>query len=78
VPHFTIRPLAWREINKQLDYLEEKAGLETAERFLEQLISSLDTLTRIAKNGRSLRFPKADTATPPPLAGERLRELEEV
>jgi hypothetical protein len=31
VPHFTIRPLAWREINKQLDYLEEQAGLETAE-----------------------------------------------
>ena len=31
---FTVRPLAWREINAQLDYFEEQAGLETAERFL--------------------------------------------
>jgi len=30
---FNVRPLAWREINAQLDYLEEQAGLETAERF---------------------------------------------
>jgi hypothetical protein len=53
VPHFTIRPLAWREINKQLDYLEEQAGLETAERFLNQLIRSFDSLTRMLKRAIS-------------------------
>ena len=51
MPHFTIRPLAWREINKQLDYLEEQAGLETAERFLDQLIRSFDTLAQMPKMG---------------------------
>jgi hypothetical protein len=44
VPYFTVRPLAWREISAQLDYLEEEAGLETAERFLDQLIASFEAL----------------------------------
>jgi DNA polymerase III delta prime subunit len=34
---FRVRPLTWREINSHLDYLEEEAGLETAERFLDQI-----------------------------------------
>ena len=37
---FWVRPLAWREINTHLDYLEEEGGLETAERVLDQLMSS--------------------------------------
>ncbi len=31
MPKFTVRPLAWREINADLEYLEEHAGLEVAE-----------------------------------------------
>ena len=58
MPHSTIRPLAWREINKQLDYLEEQAGLETAERFLDQLIRSFDSLTRMPKMGNLCGFRK--------------------
>ena len=58
MPHFTIRPLAWREINNQLDYLEEEAGLETAERFLDQLISSFNTLTHMPRMGLLCGFRK--------------------
>ena len=61
MPHFTIRPLAWREINKQLDYLEEQAGRETAERFLERLISSFDTLTHMPKMGPLCGFHEPAT-----------------
>jgi len=61
VPHFTIRPLAWREINKHLDYLEEQAGLEIAERFLDQLIRSFDTLTRMPRIGTLCGFRKPST-----------------
>jgi hypothetical protein len=41
VPQFTVRPLASCEINAQLNYFEEQAGLETAERFLEHLDKQL-------------------------------------
>ena len=58
MPHFTIRPLAWREINKLLDYLEEQAGLETAARFLDQLISSFNNLTHMPKMGVLCGFRK--------------------
>jgi len=61
VPHFTIRPLAWHEINKQLDYLEEQAGREAAERFLDQLIRSFDTLTHMPKMGPLCGFHKPAT-----------------
>jgi toxin ParE1/3/4 len=47
MPLYTVRPLAWREINAQLDHLEEQAGLETAERFLDQLISSFARMPRM-------------------------------
>jgi plasmid stabilization system protein ParE len=53
MPRFTVRPLAWREINTQLDYLEEQAGLETAERFLDQLMSSFEDLARMPKMGQT-------------------------
>ena len=56
MPRFTIRPDAWREINAQLDYLEEQAGLETAERFLDQIMSRFEALSHMPKIG-ALRFP---------------------
>ena len=56
MPRFTIRPGAWREINDQLDYLEEQAGLETAERFLDQIMSRFEALSHMPKMG-ALRFP---------------------
>ena len=60
-PRFTVRPLAWREINAQLDYLEKHAGLETAERFLDQLISSFEDLSRMPKVGMLCGFSKPAT-----------------
>ena len=60
-PRFTVRPLAWREINAQLDYLEEQAGLETAERFLDQLISSFEDLSRMPRMGVLCGFRKPAT-----------------
>jgi toxin ParE1/3/4 len=59
--YFNVRPLAWREINAQLDYLEEKAGLETAERFLDQLISSFEILSHMPRMGALCGFRKPMT-----------------
>ncbi len=56
MPRFTVRPLAWREINVHLEYLEEQAGLETAERFLDQLISSFEVLAHMPKIGVQCGF----------------------
>jgi len=61
MPRFTVRPLAWREINTQLDYLEEQAGLETAERFLDQLISSFEALADMPRIGVLCGFHKLAT-----------------
>jgi|SRR5271163_1078392 toxin ParE1/3/4 len=47
----TVRPLAWREINAHLDYLEEKAGIETAERFFDLLINSFQALADSPRMG---------------------------
>ena len=58
---FRVRPLAWREINAQLDYLEEEAGLETAERFLDQLMSSFQALADMPKMGIFCGFRKPST-----------------
>ena len=61
MPYFTVRPLAWREINKELDYLEEQAGLDTAERFLDQLTQSFGTLAHMPKMGVLCGFRKPAT-----------------
>ncbi|MGC2661431.1 MAG: type II toxin-antitoxin system RelE/ParE family toxin [Bryobacteraceae bacterium] len=58
---FTVRPLAWREINAQLDYLEQQAGLETAERFLDQLMTSFQALADMPKMGSLCGFRKPST-----------------
>ncbi|MEG9438733.1 type II toxin-antitoxin system RelE/ParE family toxin [Edaphobacter sp. HDX4] len=58
---FTVRPYAWREINKQLDYLEEQAGLETAERFLDSLISSFKLLAQTSQMGVRCGFARPAT-----------------
>jgi hypothetical protein len=72
---FTVRPLAWREINSHLDYLEEQAGLETAERFLDQLMSSFQTLADMPKMALSLWFSQTLHASYSPIACEGFREL---
>jgi toxin ParE1/3/4 len=54
----TVRPLAWREINAQLDYLEAEAGLETAERFLDQLLVSFTMLAAMPQIGTLCGFTK--------------------
>ena len=56
VPNFTVRPYAWREISAQLDYLEEEAGLATAERFLDQLIATFEALSLQPKMGARCGF----------------------
>jgi toxin ParE1/3/4 len=51
MPHFKVKPLAWREINAQVDYLEEHAGLEIAERFLGQPMFSFKALSEMPRMG---------------------------
>jgi toxin ParE1/3/4 len=61
VAYFTVRPLAWLEISAQLQYLEEEAGLETAERFLDSLISTFEMLGHMPKMGALCGFRKPTT-----------------
>jgi toxin ParE1/3/4 len=61
MPRFAVRPLAWREINAELDYLEEEAGLETAERFLDHLISSFELLALTPRMGVRCGFTRPAT-----------------
>ena len=61
MPHFRVLPLAWSEINKQVDYLEERAGLEVAERFLDRLMSSFEVLGRTPNMGVSCGFRRPAT-----------------
>ncbi len=56
-----MRPLAWREINAQLDYLEEQSGVEVAERFLNQLLSTFTTLANMPRIGVLSGFRKPAT-----------------
>jgi toxin ParE1/3/4 len=58
---FTVRPLAWREINRHLDYFEEQAGLKTAERFLDRLMGSFRALADTPKMGFLCGFRKPST-----------------
>ena len=58
---FTVRPLAWREINAQLDYFEEQNGLETAERFFDHLINSFEDLSQMPRVGVLCGFRKPAT-----------------
>jgi toxin ParE1/3/4 len=58
MPNFTVRPLAWSEVNAHVDYLEEHAGLLVAERFFEQLILSFKTLSEMPRMGVPCGFRK--------------------
>jgi toxin ParE1/3/4 len=58
---YTIRPLAWREIDQHLDYLEGEAGLATAERFFSQLLGSFEALAGMPKMGAPCGFRKPAT-----------------
>ncbi|MGA3093032.1 MAG: type II toxin-antitoxin system RelE/ParE family toxin [Terriglobales bacterium] len=61
MPSVTVRPLAWREINKHLDYLEKQAGLQTAERFLDRLIDSFEAPAHMPRMGVVCGFRKPAT-----------------
>jgi toxin ParE1/3/4 len=61
MPRFSVRPLAWKEINVELDYLEEQAGFEIAERFLDHLINSFETLAQTPRMGILCGFRKPAT-----------------
>jgi plasmid stabilization system protein ParE len=58
---FRVRPLAWREIKTHLDYLENEAGLDIAERFLDQLMSSFQALADMPRMGVLCGFRKPST-----------------
>lgn len=58
---YAIRPLAWREIDQHLDYLEAAAGLETAERFFTQLLATCDALAEMPRMGVLCGFHKRST-----------------
>jgi toxin ParE1/3/4 len=60
MPHFTVRPIAWREINAALEYLEEEAGLETSERLLDQLINTFEFLASTPRAGAQCGFRLAE------------------
>jgi plasmid stabilization system protein ParE len=54
MPRLTVRPSAWLEINHQLEYLEQHAGLDVAERFLAGLMQSGELLARVPQMGAPL------------------------
>ncbi len=58
---YTIRPLAWREIDQHLDYLEAETGLDTAERFLSELLTSFEALAAMPRMGVLCGFRKPST-----------------
>jgi toxin ParE1/3/4 len=62
MPYFTVRPLAWSEINRQIDYFAERAGTDTAERFLDRLIDSFAALSRTPKMGVVCGFSRPTTS----------------
>jgi antitoxin ParD1/3/4 len=65
---YTLRPRAWREINAHLEYLEEQADLETAERFLENLTRTFEGLARMPR--QELRVSFANRRRGASVAGE--------
>jgi toxin ParE1/3/4 len=55
---YTIRPRTWREIKAHVEYLEDHAGVETAERFIDCLISTFENLARMPRQGVRCSFSK--------------------
>lgn len=53
---YTIRPLAWREIEEHLQYLENEAGIDIAEQFLTALITTFTRLAATPKMGVLCNF----------------------
>jgi plasmid stabilization system protein ParE len=56
---YTIRPLAWRAIVETPNYLEENSGIEIAERFIDNLISTAAELARMPMMGAPCSFENA-------------------
>ena len=71
---YTIRPRAWREINSQIEYLEEHAGLETAERFLDSLIRTFQELANMPRQGVRCNFRRSSARR---LRRWRVRDFED-
>jgi toxin ParE1/3/4 len=61
MPRPVYRPGARREINRVLEFLEEQAGLEVAERFLDALMHSADQLAQHPQMGRLCGFTRPNT-----------------
>lgn len=61
MPRLTIRPGAWQEINREIDRLEEQAGLTVAERFLDSVMSTCDSLAAMPRMAPLCGFRRAAT-----------------
>ena len=59
MPRVVVRPRAWREIDRQIAYLQQQAGAEVAERFLDSLTQTCDQLARMPHMGMLCGFRRA-------------------
>jgi toxin ParE1/3/4 len=58
MPKVIIRPGAWREIDRQIEYLQAEAGAKTAERFLDSLMESCNIIAAMPLMGRLCEFDR--------------------
>lgn len=61
MPRFTVRPLAWIEINADLDFLEGEAGVHVSERMLDGLMKSFEVLANNPEIGVRCGFRRRET-----------------
>jgi toxin ParE1/3/4 len=59
MPRVTVRPRAWREIDRQVEYLQDQAGAELAERFLDGVLQTFDQLAQMPQLGDPCNFRRA-------------------
>ncbi len=55
---YTVRPRAWRDLNREADNLEERAGLETAARFFDSALRTFAELAEMPKMGHRCGFSR--------------------
>jgi toxin ParE1/3/4 len=58
MPTYTVRAQAWREVSKDVAYLEERAGIEVAERFLVSLRATWEQLAAMPHLGPVYGFQR--------------------
>jgi toxin ParE1/3/4 len=61
MPRVIIRPGAWREIDRQVEYLQERAGASVAERFLNSLMECCGELAAMPRMGPLCGFKRDAT-----------------